>query len=192
MNGSGGEESYSEASDCIITGILLYNSTLERWEIQVTKPGAIDNADVYVVRKYKINLPEDTRKEVQATGHCYDMLKEDDRTVYPVGTVIHYIEVSALDFDIDSGDTAEPADCTVSGILCYNSELERWEIRVTKPGAIDSVDIYVVRKYKINLPEDTRKEVQATGRCYDVPAEDDRTVYPAGTVIHYIDAVTIE
>jgi hypothetical protein len=50
---------------------------------------------MYVVKKYEIELPKDTRKNVQATGRCYESSKQID---FPTGTTLYYIEVESLGY----------------------------------------------------------------------------------------------
>jgi hypothetical protein len=85
-------EKPADAAACTVRGILHYNSSSERWEINYVQPGTIDAVDVYVVKKYKITSPENYRKEVEATGSCYP---SDEKS--PLGGhTVYYINVESL------------------------------------------------------------------------------------------------
>jgi hypothetical protein len=113
---------------------------------------------------------------------CMQNMNEDPKT----GD--YDTETLPVSLDEEGFDDAKASDCTVSGTLSYNSELDRWEIRNSPANTIDEVNVYVVKNYEIELPKDTRKNVQATGRCYQSP---ERTGIPAGTTIYYISVKTL-
>jgi hypothetical protein len=84
-----------------------------------------------------------------------------------------------------------PADataCTVAGTLHYDASGQRWEIDYVRPGTMDAVDVYVVKKYEVRFAEDSRKEVRATGYCY----LSDEKPSLAGHTVYCIDVTSLE
>jgi hypothetical protein len=86
-------ETEANATDCVISGTLFYNSESDRWEIREVMPNSIDALTIYIIDKYDIELDKETTKTVQATGRCYD---SEQKIGVPAGTTIYYIEIKTL------------------------------------------------------------------------------------------------
>jgi hypothetical protein len=83
----------ANATDCVISGTLFYNSESDRWEIREVIPDSIDVVNRYIIKKYDIELAKETTKTVQATGRCYD---SEQIIGVPAGTTIYHIEIKTL------------------------------------------------------------------------------------------------
>ncbi len=91
-------------------------------------------------------------------------------------------------FSCSLDDDVIKSECSVSGTLKYSNDSKIWIISYVYPNTIDSVDIYIIKGYKINKSKDASFQVEATGNCW---LNKDQTGIPAGTTLYNIEVKSL-
>jgi hypothetical protein len=73
------------------------------------------------------------------------------------------------------------------GILFYCAEYAMWGISYAIPNTIDNVNLYLIKNFEDNPPEETIRNVIFSGNCY----LSDKTSPIAGTTIFYINIISL-
>ncbi|MDR0429878.1 MAG: hypothetical protein LBH58_05290 [Tannerellaceae bacterium] len=84
-----------EKTDCLVSGILLYDNDGKYFQIREVISNTIDVVNIYFVTKSEMDLSEYINQSIQVAGTC---CRKPEQANPPAGTTLYNMEVKSLNF----------------------------------------------------------------------------------------------